>query len=74
MNKMSQHAGYTHLPKDWREAIRVQDGPHSGVLAAPCLCGHPFEDEDEVVFVEWVNGTFMVCHIGCVHLPERPEF
>lgn len=70
---MRERIAPINLPKHWREAIRVQDGPHKGVLAEPCLCGYPFNDEDEVVFVEWADGSFMVCHIDCIRVPEQPE-
>lgn len=60
-----------NLPKAWRDAIRIQDGPHAGMLANPCLCGYPLKDQDEVIFVEWMDGSFMVCHAGCIPTPDE---
>jgi hypothetical protein len=51
------------IPKEFINGKRIENGPMTGTLAQPCLCGHPVEDEDEGILVAMAVGNKITVHL-----------
>jgi hypothetical protein len=52
----------THIPKDFVNGTRIEDGPFQGIIAKPCFCGRQVQSGENAVLVGSNFGEFYLLH------------